>query len=338
MRHLLLNGGMRRCFQIASATLVLAFAIPWWPAPATAAPLASIVVNSASGTTDSNSGTCTLTEAINMANSTQNPPSNGCAQGSLGGADTITFSVSGVIRPSSTLNIISSVTLVGPITLSGNNASRIFTVSSNGSLSLRTLTLQDGNSGGGGAILSNQGTVVADRVTFRNNVGSSEGGAINSSGTLRITDSTFDNNRTTGSNGGAIAHSGSMPLVINKSTFTNNTALQNGGALYNTGSNTLILNTTFTDNRATGDAGRGGGAITNFTNGVMAIGRSHFAENSSPDGNGGAIFNALQTTLTITSSSFLDNAAGTAAATNRYGGAVHSMGGLTIADSSLVAN
>jgi CSLREA domain-containing protein len=122
---------------------------------------------------------CTLREAINSANSdpTSEPATRECANGS--GADTITFdsSLSGtpITLASQLPVIVSTVTIDGgsaDITVSGNNAVRVFFVDSGAKLTLSNLTVANGQavrSSGGG--INNQfgGTVMVNNSTFSGN-------------------------------------------------------------------------------------------------------------------------------------------------------------------------
>ena len=126
---------------------------------------------------------------------------NECPAGN--GADLITFSVSGIIIVDTELNINTEIAMLGPIALSGDNSRLIFRVSSNGVLSLSTLTVQNGDGAGGGTILNVGGTINIAGVSFEENYASSNDGAIfNSSGKLNIAGSNFIANQTDGNGNG----------------------------------------------------------------------------------------------------------------------------------------
>ncbi|MGE3466345.1 MAG: CSLREA domain-containing protein, partial [Pyrinomonadaceae bacterium] len=118
----------------------------------------TLTVNSLADTNDGtcNAANCTLREAINRVNA------------GFGG-DTINFSVNGTITlTSGQLVVGKNVTINGPgasmLTVSGNNASRIFSISNGVAANISGLTLTNGNGVGapslsGGAILNNIGTL-----------------------------------------------------------------------------------------------------------------------------------------------------------------------------------
>jgi hypothetical protein len=121
-------------------------------------------------TNTSDTGTGSLREAINKANSTA-------------GADEIVFAdgVSGTITLASTLpTIMDSAGLVidggGDVTVSGNHAVRVFKVGSEAKLTLRNLTIADGEVRGtnfveGGSGIYNEGTLTLTNGTISGNGG-----------------------------------------------------------------------------------------------------------------------------------------------------------------------
>ncbi len=209
-------------------------------------------------------GQCSLREAIINANNNNQSGSTDCAAGS--GADTITFSVSGTITLSSQLPSITDaagLTIDGAgqsVTISGNNAVRVFRVVSYGALNLQNLAVTNANSSTTGGALLNLGMLNVTNCTFAYNSGSQGGGFQNSEGgTAMVVNSTFDGN--TATIGGGIANFGSL-IVVN-STFSGNGA-SIGGGIRNAGtatiSNTIIVNSTAGGNCA--------GAITNGGNNI----------------------------------------------------------------------
>ncbi|MCX7852924.1 MAG: CSLREA domain-containing protein, partial [Caldilineales bacterium] len=241
---------------------------------------AGYVVNSLADTIDNDSA-CTLREAIQEAN---NGADTDCAGSPSSADDTITFSVSGTITLTTTLpNIVSAstagkLTIDGTgqsVTISGDNSVRVFFVNSGGDLTLKKLTVSNGNSAFGGGILSDGGMVSITNSTFSDNSADSGGGIANDGGTLSITDSTFSGNSATSGFGGGIYNFSSGPVSITDSTFSGNSA----------------------------PSGFGGG-IVNFGSGTLSITDSTFSGNSAPSGFGGGIYNVSSGTLTVTDSTF----------------------------------
>src|SRR5258708_3783982 len=172
--------------------------------------------------------------------------------------DTITFSCSGDILLTSTLNISGSMNLDGngqSVTLDGQNTIQVLVVNSGVTFTLNALTVAHGLgasnvfgiccSGGG---LFNSGTVNITNSTFANSSapGDFGGGGLYNEGTVNITNSTFANNSASGG-GGGLFNSGTVS--ISNSAFTNNPANE-GGGLYNDGM-VNITNSTCTNHSAT---------------------------------------------------------------------------------------
>ena len=228
------------------------------------------------------------------------------------GGGTITFTCAGTITFTAEKSITSNVTINGggQITFDGNNATRLFLVNADSSLSLDGLTFQNGNGNqsSGGAIYKTGGTLTISNSTFANN-GSSfvAGGAIgNDGGMLTVSNSSFRDNQGN-SGGGAILSRNSLEsatLTVLNSTFTgNNGGFSGGGAIFAIGGTVNISRSAFAGNRVQSTFG---GAIRNAA--TMTISDSTFSGNISEQGDGGAIRN--EQTLTITSSTFSGNTAG----------------------------
>ena len=111
------------------------------------------------------------------------------------GGDIIEFAVGvagTIMLTSGELSITDSVDLQGPgssvITISGNNASRVFYVSS--SVTISGLTITGGSANEGGGIL-NFGTLTVDTSTLSANSASVQGGGIFNYGTLTVDSKPF---------------------------------------------------------------------------------------------------------------------------------------------------
>ena len=193
--------------------------------------LGEIKVTTAADTVRANDGVVSLREAVALANS-------------VGGAQVISFdsSLAGatIVLTKGELGLTNSVTIDGDmngdnkadITVSGNNASRVFNISHSASVSLLSLTITNGNSGG------------------------SYGGAINhtSKGSLTIIDSTIQNS-TAGAGGSGLQISNGSLHMLN-SLVTGNHGSGFGGGVYGFNSTISIVNSTIHDNQ-TNDLGGG---------------------------------------------------------------------------------
>jgi hypothetical protein len=256
------------------------------------------------------------------------------------GADLIKFAggLQGTITLGSELSITDDLTIHGrgenDLTISGNNATRVFNISgSTTDVEITRLTIADGSAAGttmigplgavtlGGGILNNGGHLVVSDVTMADNqvVGfNSAGGAIANvfGATLTVDHSTFTGNKSVGSReaaGGAIANDAGSTLTVEHSMFAGNQSTgvdasagngggAIGGAISNRGgSQATVSHSTFADNLAHGGIGANGGPAKNGGNGG--------------NGGGGAVANlndsflvaAAGSTLIIERSAFNDN-------------------------------
>jgi CSLREA domain-containing protein len=261
---------------------------------------------------------CTLREAIQNANDNDDTYTD-CAAGS--GADTITFSggISQITlsdtNQTGDLSVNENLTISQAITLDGGGKNRIFVIGGGATLTLQNVTLQNGHtSGGGGAVLINNGNLTLVNSNLKNNHADFDGGAINGSGALTITNTIFDTN-TAGRDGGAIWEVGVGAVTITTSRFVDNEAGGSGGALFagNGQDNDpeVILNTitatSFDGNIAKGaEDTDGGGAIHLWQNTEYLITASVFVSNQATgsDGRGGAIYNSYSNELWVNYSHF----------------------------------
>ncbi len=214
--------------------------------------------------------------------------------------DTIDFNLPGcpctITLTTGELLIDKDLTITGPgalsLTISGNNASRVFVVGTGVLVAISNLTMSNGSSSGLGGSIFNTGTLTITNSTLSGNsvsgISGLGGGIYNNNGsTLTITNSTLSDNSVSGSTsglGGGIYNSGT--LTITNSTLSDNSATTSGGGIYNNGTLT-ITNSTIANNSASGS----GGGI--FNNTGVSIKNSIVA--NSPSGGdcaGSGTFNA----------------------------------------------
>src|SRR5262245_2172625 len=167
-------------------------------------------------TNANNSGAGSLRQAILDANA--NPD-----------ADTITFDPTFFATPrtvtltSGSLDVTESVTITGPgasrLTVSGNNASRVFNIANANStltVSLSGLTVSGGmvnNGDGAGIFISNESVTITDSVITGN--------------TIPGTNQSYS--------GGGVATAGGGSLTIRNTTVSGNTSSGRGAGIYVTG-------------------------------------------------------------------------------------------------------
>ena len=206
----------------------------------------------------------------------------------------------------------------GPVTISGNNASRVFELSSKTKpqVTLSGLTISDGYAPGpfgystdnGGGIL-NEGALTVRNCILSHNSAPIGAGILNDSGaTLTIVSSALTGNsgrdERGSSMGGGIANFGT--LVVHGSTFSYNSVSGPGGAIYNiTGAVTIDGQSVLSHNSA-GAGGAIGGSVG--LNRALTISDSTFSDNSAVNGNGGAI--SFSGTLTLNGCTMEGNSAG----------------------------
>ncbi|WP_222435032.1 beta strand repeat-containing protein, partial [Phaeobacter marinintestinus] len=251
----------------------------------------SLIVTTASDVVDVYDFETSLREALALANSDAD-------------LSTITFdaSLSGqtIVLGGTQLSISSDVIIDGDIngddaadiTISGNDASRVLSVSSDATL--QSLTLINGNAGsddGGGLMIFGGGDVHLINSTISGNE-AYNGGGIRNLGTVTLTNSTVSGNDAVYS-GGGIFNTGTATLT--NATLSGNTAGLSGGGLFNFGSATL-LNTTISGNDANAN---GGGFFHSSGGGGLILENSIVLGNTattSPNANDGTFINSTSLT------------------------------------------
>ena len=190
---------------------------------------------------------------------------------------TITFNMtpgnvtSPITLTSGELSIDKDLTIQGPganlLTISGNNASRIFNIADTFTVGLSGLTMSNG----------------------RVNAALSEGGAIQNNGTLTITASTISGNTVNGSGlnlGAGISNRTTGNLTLRDSTISGNSATggasNDGGGIYNQGV-AKVINSTISGNSST----NGGGLSIDPGGGTVSIINSTVSGNSASFAGGG---------------------------------------------------
>src|SRR5262249_13990402 len=148
--------------------------------------------------------------------------------------DTIMFNVSTPATISLTtgeIAIAKTLTIDGPgaasLTISGNNASRIFNIASGGNLTVSGLTVANGSVTGAGFVgnitntggaIYNAGMLMATNCTFSGNNATVYGGAIQNFGPASFTGCSFIDN-TAGTVAGAINDAGTGTVSVSNCTF-----------------------------------------------------------------------------------------------------------------------
>lgn len=225
-------------------------------------------------------------------NTDSDPDSLRDAIANANNGDTIQFDGNYNIKlTSGELVIDKSITIDGSnnqITVSGENNSRVFSITSSGFVTLINLTIQNGTTtaDGSGIFINNSGIILTIKnSTIKNNVANGKGGGIYvGNGTMIIISSTLSTNS-------ALLGAGiynEAQVTIDSSTFNNNQAQQDGGAIYNN-SQATVNNSTLSTNSAS----QNGGGIFNYTD--IVINNNTLSENTALQG--GGIYNSGTLTL-----------------------------------------
>jgi predicted outer membrane repeat protein len=232
------------------------------------------------------------------------------------------------------------------VTLSGNNAVRIFKIgyipgtSCNCTITLNSLILQNGKRTGtsytnfGGAIYVHNSTdLIITNSAFIHNT-AYEAGAIHIMGfsNTTILDSEFTSNSSQ-SEAGAVESRGANNLTLQRSVFTNNSAAYNGGALVlESGGVRTIENNTFANNSA-GSAGAI--TISQSSGSEIYLRNNLFSGNTATTGNGGAISISLSS---ITPLLYIENNTFYANQAAGKGGAINTSGSSVLTNNTLSDN
>jgi hypothetical protein len=218
----------------------------------------------------------------------------------------------------------------GELTVSGNNASRVFEVAKQDTVALSGLTISNGHvvsalapsgydtTNGDGAGILNHGVLTVSNSTLSYNTASSgsggsyDGGGIANDGTLTVSNSVLSYNSAGG--GGGIANELGGTLTVNDNCIlSNNTAFQ-GGGIASEGTSS-ISGSQLLNNSAFSNGGGSGGGIANWATmtvtGCTLSGNSAIPSRGGIAGDGGGIFasNTAYTAnnLTISGCTVSDN-------------------------------
>jgi hypothetical protein len=195
---------------------------------------------------------------------------------SAGNGHVVTFDATlagGTIVLGFELFIDKSLTIAGPaggITISGNDATRVFRVGNLNEVVLDNLSITHGNPSinpfdqVGGAILSSGNLVIRNSTVANSWAPLSGGGIEHQGGSLTILNSTISNNGRNPVTGELTSFSGGLRVLfataaIVNSTISGNSAAGQGGGIVNNRSTLTLIHSTIADNGA-----NQGGGILNF--------------------------------------------------------------------------
>ena len=327
-------------------------------------PTGVIVVNSIADTVDDpESGVITLRDAINQANADNGQDLIVFERSLFSNQQTITLG-------GTELDITHSLDIIAPrdpltgedlVTVSGNNASRVFEIEKGATATLSGLIVADGQViGDDGGGIKNSGTLTLDTSIVRNNSTTGTfkelpgvpnlvfspgyGGGIytTANSNLTVNNSTISGNST--SEGGGILNNGTS--TVNNSIISGNSVIDEGGGIFNNGTST-VNNSTISGNST--NFIYGGGGIFNNYNGTSTVNNSTISGNSSSS-RGGGIYNDGTSTVnnsTISGNSvkkrtfsIINISSNTDMTTTSYGGGIYNSyrGTLTLLFSTVTQN
>jgi fibronectin-binding autotransporter adhesin len=291
-------------------------------------------------TADTNDGACdadcSLREALNVANSDVAPDIGVVFDATVFNTNrTLTLTNGELVAAKTNGTIFIRGAGAAFLTISGNNAGRVFFINPGVFISITNLTITGGNiakSEGGGTF--NRGILSMNELVIRNNSAKFGGGIANGTGGIAtIRNSTIENNTAT-SYGGGFLNQSSAQLTVFNSVIRGNNSTFNGGGISNIG------NVTLADSIVAGNQTRGGAGIYNDFNSVAVITRCTFSQNVAED-SGGGLSNS-NATMTVSSSTISYNSAGDndsgGGISNIANGIAGNLGVLTLTNSTVTNN
>ncbi len=228
-------------------------------------PNAPAAIRTVTNTNDSGVGS--LRAALSAANS----------------GDTIQFSLpaNSIITAASELTVAQAITINGAtainLSVSGNNATRVFSVTAPATFT--RFTIMKGNATGNGGGLHSTGTLTLTAMQVMSNTASLYGGGVYATDAATLIGGLFQNNIISGFYGGGLY--ANSTLVLTGTQFLSNTVPHgDGGGVYALGAATLDGGL-FQNNTSPGFSG---GGI--YASHAIALTGTQFLSNSSGDGGG----------------------------------------------------
>jgi predicted outer membrane repeat protein len=248
------------------------------------------------------------------------------------------------------------------LTISGQNASRVFEVAAGASAMLSDLTVSGGDGvpnnspalhpdRGGGIVVDENSSLTITRCTVSDNfviadphLGGGLGGGIADYGTLSVSDSTVSGNHAKTTYGGGIAVFFGTLTVSDQSVVSNNEAAQNGGGITGVASTMTVRDTVLSNNFT--DQFDGG--AFNVQGGTLALTGSTLSDNRAAEYGGGIYSTATVSggilypgTVTIGTSTLSGNSAADGGGIFHTGVAINGIfhpGTMTVSASTLSDN
>ncbi|MDY6784627.1 MAG: CHAT domain-containing protein [Cyanobacteriota bacterium] len=251
----------------------------------------SLMTFTVTNTTDNLLTVGSLRNAILLANTTPGDDeirfSNSILNGSQGAIVLSSGQLEIDTTPLSLLSnnlVISGAPGSSKVVVDGNNASRVFNITGDGSTTFDRLAIRNGKvMGQDGAGIRNigGGSLTVTNSTLSGNSSNQDGGAILSNGALTLESSTISGNDAR--RGGGVF--GSDAVNITNSTISANEANNDGGGVFGSGT-VNITNSTISANEANND----GGGI--YSGGLLTATHATITQNGGSNPKGGGAFSA----------------------------------------------
>src|SRR5215208_145939 len=234
---------------------------------------------------------CTLKEAVNNANVNGETDSINFAAGLSGEiplANTVAQTGFSILNDTRPVDLTINGPGAGVLAVNGNNATRVFGIALGANVTIRGLTIKNGNAPDTGKSTSTD----------------SGGGINNNGGTLALSNSTLSGNSAPVGNGGGIYNRATSTMTLPNTTLSGNSALYGGGGILHGGGFMTLTNSTLSGNTT---ALNGGGILDiSSTFGAMTLINSTLSGNSATYSGGGISSNG---TLTLTHATLSANSA-----------------------------
>ena len=233
-----------------------------------------LVVNTAFGGGGSAADQLSLPQAVNLANVQSTADTISFSQAAFATPQTITLTAGQL-----SLTDKATTTINGPgamlLSVSGDNASRVFDIS--GSATLSGLTITGGNADDGAGLQVEGGTATLTNCSVGGNAATVQGGGLdNFDGTLTLSGCTISNNMAP--TGAGLRNDGGT-LALSNSTISGNTASGQGGGFYIKLGTVALTNVTVSANTAA----TGGGLVNSGSTATVTVNNTILAGNTGGD-------------------------------------------------------
>ncbi|MFI0772965.1 hypothetical protein ACH4TQ_50345 [Streptomyces sp. NPDC021218] len=232
--------------------------------------------------------------------------------------------------------------ITGDVTISGNGSTirrdpdatedfRIFHVVSGGTLTLKSLTVSGGVSGGsGGGALNEQGTLNLNDAAFKDNFAVTGGGVSNDGGELNLDRTAVERNRAANF-GGGVLNTGDGTTTMKRGSLLKNRAVTSNGGGFENQLGTASLESV----SIRGNTGIEGGGIRNVNASTLNLKSTTLKDNIAVRGAG---LSNLTTTFGTATATLVDSLVTRNTAITAGGGIDNQAGQVTLTNTKVIDN